>query len=177
MYKRSVRPPPTRRRRSKNFVAIPFNFQMGLATLADGTVILQAMLASTFGEDIYLVSLDWGASIRDLTAGETPISFGLAHGDLSLTEVAEALDAEVTNPDDIIAKERARRPVRRLGVFGESLLTGMTVNDGILKRSKILFSVGNGFDLNWWARNQSGGTLTTGAIIEVNGTLYGRWQR
>ena len=168
---------PRRRRRDKKFIAIPFSQSFGLSTLADGIVLVGGVLNANFGEDIWIVSMDWTTSIRDLTLAEIPITFGVAHGDLSITEISEALEAEVASPDDIIAKERARRPVRRFGTFSRSDLTGFTVNDGVTRRNKVMFSVGDGFNLNWWARNVFGAVLTTGAIIEYQGTLFGRWQR
>ncbi len=171
--------PTKRRRRStrrKGFVAIPFTAQMSLATLADAIVIAQNLLSATFGEDIFIISIDWIASIRNLTGGEVPLSLGLAHSDLSVTELAEGLDAEVTDPDDIIAKERARRPVRRLGVFSGNV-GDITLNDGRVTRTKVLLQVGDGHSLNVWIRNQSGSTLTTGAELEIGGTIFGRWMR
>ena len=167
----------TRRKRNRNFVAIPFTTQLSLGTLGDNLVLTQGMLSAVFGEDIFIISIDWLASIRGAATSQMPITIGMAHGDLATTEIAEALDAELTDPDDIIAKERARRPVRRFGTFGRSDLQDMSLNDGRVARTKIKLSIGNGFDCNLWGRNQSGATLTTGTIIEFQGTIYGRWQR
>ncbi len=164
------------RRRDRNFVAIPFANSLALSTLADEAVI-SAELMAAFGEDIFLISADFIFSLRGNAGGEMPIVVGIAHGDLSTTEVSEALSAEVTDPDDIIAKERARRPVRRIGTFAQGALTDQTLNNGVPIRQRILFSVGDGHTLDFWAANRSGAALTTGAIIEVQGTLFGRWQR
>ncbi len=169
--------PRSRKARIKNFIAIPFSSSQALSTLADETLVQASVLNAAFGEDIWLISLDWVAALRGLTAGETPIEIGIAHGDLSATEMSEALDSEVTDPDDIIQKERARRPVRRLGMFASGTQTDIVLHDGNVKRSKIMFSVGDTHTLDFWARNQSGATLTTGAIQEFHGTLFGRWQR
>ncbi len=160
----------------KNFVAIPFTGQNVLGTLGSETVLAINLFDAVFGEDIFVISVDILSTIRGLTAGEAPIEIGFAHGDLSVGEIAEALDAELTDPDDIIAKERARRPVRRIGIFGGSG-TEQVLNDGNPKRVTVKFSVGDGFFLNHWARNHSGSVLTTGAVVEFQGTLYGRWQR
>ncbi len=160
----------------KGFIAIPFSTAVALLTLADDAIILIGALGTDFGEDIFIMSADVFAMIRDLTAGETPLEFGLAHSDLTVAEVDENLTAEVADPDDIIAKERARRPVRRIGLFN-AVATQSNWNDGNSKRVKIKFSVGNGFNLNFWVKNKSGGILTTGAVVEFSGTLYGRWQR
>ncbi len=163
--------------RRRNFIAIPFNAELALAALTSKTVLTIGALIAVFGEDIYLISLDWLASVRSRTADEGPIVIGLAHGDLSVAEIGENLDAELTTPDDIIARERNRRPVRRLGIFGNAGAASERLNNGVMKRSKIGFSIGNGHELNFWARNQDAATLTTGVIFDIVGTLYGRWQR
>ncbi len=114
--------------------------------------------------------------MKNHTAGQGPIYVGICHSDLTVTEVREALQAEMTDPDDIIAKERSRRPVRKLGVF-KSIDLDDTINDGMPLRKKIRFAVGDGHNLQLWAFNRSGAALTTGSIITALGTLYGRWLR
>ncbi len=166
---------PQRGNRRKNFVAIPFAAGLTLSTLADGVVLAGAALAA-FGEDIFIVSMDLLWTLRGGTAGEGPIIVGVAHGDLTVTEIKEALEAELTDPDDIIAKERARRPVRRVGVF-PGLATNESLEDGKKIRQKVKFSVGDTHTLNLFAQNNSGGALTGGQICNISGTIYGRWQR
>ncbi len=161
----------------RNFVAIPFEGLITLGTLGSNTVIAEPLLGSNFGEDIFILSVDMLATIRDHTAGETPLVVGLSHSDLTVTEVAEALAAEVTDPDDIIAKERARRPVRRFGVFNSMLNGDMQLGDGKLLRVPVKFSVGDGHDLDIFIVNKSGAALTTGSICVFSGTIFGRWQR
>ena len=167
-------PRPSRRKNRKDFVAIPFTDNLILSTLANSTVFNKALL--TFGEDIFLLSVDATWVLREGTAGEGPITFGFAHGDLTVTEVKEALEAELTDPDDIIQKEKARRPVRRSGTF-HGLSTEEAAFQGDIKRSTVKFSVGDGHSLNAWAMNRSGAALTGGQIVAVDGVIYGRWQR
>ncbi len=167
-----------RRRRSRRragFIAIPYDHGLTLAALADGVVLSTAIL--TFGEDIWLMSADWVATIIDATAGEKPIEIGFAHGDLSVTEISEALGAEVTDPDDIIAKERSRRPVRKLGHFHHGSEIDSSIANGMMQRRKIGFSVGDGHSLNLYAVNRTGAALAGGSLVRISGTLYGRWQR
>ncbi len=165
-----------KRRSSKNFVAIPFAGSLALVTLADGAALIGDLFNNALGEDLFIISIDGAWAIRGLTATEGPISVGYSHGDLTAAEVVEALDAELTDPDDIIQKERARRPVRYVGRF-PGLNTNEVLNNGNRSRTTLKFSVGDTFKPSFFARNQSGGTLTTGAIVEVEGVLYGRWQR
>ncbi len=166
-----------KQRRNRNFVAIPFEVSIPLGTLGNGIVICGDLLGADLGEDIYVLSIDGLWSIRELTAGEQPIQVGYAHKDLTVTEIKEATEAEVTDPDDIIAKERARRPVRRAGVFAKGAEVDYTLAHGEHIRTKMKFSVGNGHNICIWAKNKSGSTLTTGGFVQCSGTLYGRWQR
>ncbi len=167
----------SKRNRSKNFVAIPFSMQIPLSTLADATVIQADILGSALGEDLFVISIDAMFTLKDLTAGEVPLQVGFSHSDLSVGEVNEALNAELTDPDDIIQKERARRPVRRAGTFNLGSIGDLELADGVPQRTKMKFSVGDGHNISAWLANKSGATLTTGAIMHCNGTIYGRWQR
>jgi len=159
----------------KNFVAIPFSNALALATLTDETVIKNDIIG-TLGEGLYIISVDINVVIRDLTAGETPLFFGVAHNDLTVAEILEAINAEVTDFDDIVARERARRPVRKIGAFAGALADPI-FNDGRKYRQTVKFMIGEGNTLAFFLKNQSGATLTTGAIIEYDGTIFGRWQR
>ncbi len=161
----------------RNFIAIPYNATLPLLTLGDGVVIKVDLLSSVLGEDIFVISIDHLTTIRNKTSGETPLIFGFCHSDLTVSEIAEALDAEVTDPDDLIARERAKRPVRKAGAFVSNLLTDEGVGDGLVQRQRIKFSVGDGHNVSLWLRNMSGAALTTGATLGQLGTIYGRWQR
>ncbi len=164
-----------RKKRSRGFQPIQFDEQVALATLADDTVLSDPLF--TFGEDMFLISVDAIWQLRNLTAGEGPIIVGWSHGDLSVAEILEALEANLTDPDDIIAKERSRRPVRKAGAF-DGLGGDLVLNDGKPIRTKLRFSVGDAHALRFWALNRSATTnLTTGSVLRVSGTLYGRWQR
>ena len=168
------RPSGRRRRNRTGFVAIPFEDDISLATLAHNTVISSDVM--TLGEDLFCISVDALWSKSDGTAGEGPIHVGFAHGDLTVTEIQEALSANLTDPDDIIARERARRPVRKSASFPQ-IAADEVVASGLPIRTKLRFSLGDGHPLRTWAYNRSGATLTTGVNIRVSGTLYGRWQR
>ncbi len=165
---------PRRKASRRNFVAIPFRSGFNLSTLADGAVLKNDVM--TMGEDIFILSMDTMDTIRAHTAGEGPIEVGWAHGDLSVAEIAEYLDADLTDPDDIIQKERASRPVRSTGIF-PGLATNEALNHGNKTRTKIMKSLGNGHTFSLWARNLSGATLTTGNFVSAVGKLYGKWQR
>ncbi len=164
-----------RKRRAK-LVAIPFVARLPLSTLGASTVVTISALPSDFGEDFYCHSVFATWALREGTATEGPLSFGYAHGDLSVTEILEAITAEVTDPDDIIAKERSRRPVRKTGSF-PGLSTNEIWNDGRQGRTGLGFSVGDGHTLDCWILNNSASALAGGTIVEIDGVIYGRWQR
>ncbi len=160
--------------RRRNFIAIPFDVSLTLGTLNSGVVLSTGVL--TFGEDLFIISVDAAWALDGFTATEGPLSVGWAHGDLTVAEVAEAIDASVTDPDDIIARERARRPVRKVGTFA-GLSSDEVLFDGRQERRAVRFSVGDGHSLNAYVVNRSGGNLTTGSVIRLSGVIYGRWQR
>ncbi len=166
----------TKHDRRKNFVAIPFFAELPLLTLLDDAVLKVSMLTSNFGEDIFCISADILAVIKDNTAGEVPLILGVAHGDLTNGEILEFLDAELTDPDDLIVKEQSRRPVRRIAVFSTTGVD-LELNDGKPIRQVMKFSVGDGHNVALFICNRSGSTLTTGTILKISGMLYGRWQR
>ncbi len=161
-------------RSKKNFVAIPINGEVALGTLADNTVIDAAIV--TLGEDFYAISADLYLSKVNHTPGEGPLLVGLNHGDLSVTEIKEKLVANVQDPDDIIANEQSRRPVRAAGQF-PGIAADEVLRNGEPVRTRLKFSIGDAHTLNIFAFNRSAGPLTTGTIIKVTGTLFGRWQR
>lgn len=163
------------RRSRRNFVAIPFSKQLALSTL--GNDIVLSGDAITFGEDIYCISVDMSVTIKGQTGGEMPLQVGVCHGDLTVSEIAENLVAELSDPDDIIQYERARRPVRKYGKLAPPDGNPWPMNDGKEIRRKLGFSIGDGHSLDVWVQNLSGATLTTGALVDFDGTLYGRWQR
>ena len=133
-------------RRGKNFQAIPVDVSVALSTLGNGTVIAANLLAA-LAENYYAISADLQWTIHDLTATEVPIEVGVSHGDLSVTEVGECLDVSFTDPGDIIARERARRPVRRAGVFSGND-SNQSLSDGNPIRSTIKFMVNEGKSLD-----------------------------
>ena len=171
----------TRRRRSRRrgFIAIPFSGQLSLGTLATETVVKAQLLGAAPTEDLFVVSVDGVYGLRGMAAGEGPIEIGLNHADLTVTEVKESLEANLLTPDDIIQRERARRPVRRIGMMRGPAVAGedTVLNGGEVQRTPVRFSVGEA-GLELWAKSRdSVANLASGGAVEFSGTLYGRWQR
>lgn len=164
-----------RRRYSKGFVAIPFFATLAIGTLSDGVAALSGLLGATLGEDLFITSIKAAWSMEAHTAGEGPYSVGFHHSDLSVTELVEGLTAQQTDPDDIIANERGRRPARKVGTFS-GLNTDEVLNDGRPIKTKIKWSVGDGHNPAMYCLSHATST-TTGTVINCQGTIFGRWQR
>lgn len=164
-----------KRRPRGKFAAIPVNRELALSTLADATVIAAQTLGESFGREIFITSSRLNWVLKGQTAGEGPVFCGLAHGDYSVTEIAEALDVSYEDPDDKIGQEQARRQVRRVGAFS-GLGTDETLNDGKPIKTIIKIGVGEGHTLDFWAQNESDNALSGGAVLHVYGMLYGYWQ-
>ncbi len=164
------------RKRDAAFAVLPYNTSQALSTLGDNTALVTNMTA-TLVEPLHVISLDITEAIRDLTPGEGPIEVGVSHGDYSVTEIVEALNAgqSITGRNvDMIEKEQARRLVRLFGKF-DGTEESEVLNDGKPIRVKLGWTIGTGKTLNVFAVNRSGATLTTGAVVEVSGKIYGRW--
>lgn len=163
-----------RRSRKRGIIAIPFQGTIVLSTLADDTVICNNLYQPD--DDFYCVSMDIAVAMRAHTAGEGPIYIGANHGDYSVTEIKECLQAQTnyTSPNLLVENEQRKRKVRRIGVF-HGLGTEEVLFDGNEKRIPLRFKIGASKNLQLYAHNQSGAALTTGTVVEASGVLYGRW--
>ncbi len=154
-------------------MAIPINASITLGTLTNNTVLLGSLLG-TLVEDLFVMSADLQWTIRNATVAEKPITVGLAHGDYDITEVLEHLDVEFLGPGNKIEQEQARRLIRRVGVFAIPRADD-SLNNGVPIKTPCKFVVQNPQTLNAYVVNRTGATLTTGSIIQIFGTVYGKW--
>ncbi len=163
-----------RKRNRKGFFAMPYSASLALATLANEVVVKVNTHASSFTRDAYIISVDQYTSLHNNTTAEGPYQLGFAHGDLTVTEIKESLEAEPIDPSDIIAREHMRRPVRKMGML-PGLLASEVLNNGVVQRTRINFPIGKNA-LVFWAKNRGDtANLTTGTLIKISGTIYGRW--
>jgi len=165
---------PRRRRWTADMQSVPFTEATALGALASVTVIAGGTLPASDNEyRVLSVSNLW--SMRGQTAAEGPIIVGYAHGDYTVAEIKEAIEAEtMMTRADKIAAERGNRLVRRVGVF-----PGMTpeevLNDGRPIRTRLNWVIPDGETLAAWAYNQSGASLSGGAILVQNGKATIKW--
>lgn len=160
-----------RRRRSGGIKVIRVNGSQALSTLASNTVLAAGIQGATLTRAAYMISADLYVTLRNHTAGEGPIAWGVAHSDYSVTEIQEALTSDALDTSDLIAGERARRLVRDGGIFS-GLNTEEAYNNGQVKRVRIRFTINAGQDLQIWFWNMSGAALNTGTVVEWYGKLY-----
>ncbi len=170
------------RRRSRNFVALPFNGSLTIGALSNQAVALDDLLGGNLTEDFYCISGDVQGAVIGMTAGEgDPSQLGFAHGDYSAAEVAEKLNVIFLGPGNKIQQEQSRRLVRPTGVLqGNGLNTQVSMElvgrgGSRTVRTKIKFTIQSGKTLNLFLFNNSGAVYTTGATFRYSGTLYGRW--
>ncbi len=170
-------PPKSRKRKyPKGFAAIPFTATLPLLTTAADVVVKQNLFSNSFDEQFWCTSVKGTWQLRDSTAGQQPIEVGLAHSDYDVGEIAEKLVADEANVrGNKIAQEQSRRLIRRAGSFGMGSEADQVLNDRRNLRTGLQFKITNGFNLSMYARNRSGAPLTTGASVQLTGTLFGRW--
>ncbi len=173
-----------KKRGNRNFVVIGVAGTQALGTLANDTVIKNALTSAVLEEDLYVISTDLSVTVTGLTAGEGhPMTTGVSHSDYTVAQVLENLDNEMLGPGNKIEQEQSRRSVRKMGVMhSEGGLSGSATDlvaigrDGsriIRQKCKFLVSSGKALDIFMW--NRSGAALTTGAIMRWSGNIYGRW--
>ncbi len=168
----------SRRRRNANFVAIPRQFSVTVGALAPSTAVLSTTNLVPV-KDLKVISVDglWAWAEIQAEIDDT-IEVGFSDADLTLAEVEEYLELTFLDPTDRIAKERAGRHVRRVGIIsglkGQTAPAGAVLNNGEVVRSRLNWKVGTK-GLNTWVFNRSGAIYTTGSFVRCEATVYGIW--
>ncbi len=147
--------------------------ELALATLGSGSVVA-GNFDSSVDSKTFLISADLVVSLEGHTAGEGPITVGVAHADYSSTEIGEWFAGTGGWSDaDLVAREVARRKIREIGTF-DGAGTSEVLNDGKSIKVRLGFNIEDGQTLQMWAFNGSGATLTTGTVLEMNGSVWAR---
>ncbi len=163
-------------------VMIIENPTVALGALAAGTAILLTG-GVTIQEDFRILRSDIMALIAGLTAGEgIGLLFGIANGELSATEIAQALLVEgPVDRNDAVSNERAGRNVKvlsALDLYGNPSATAGLLrgeNGGPIIQSKHRWTYSDPEGWNFFVFNASAGTLTTGSVCDVNVKHFGVW--
>ena len=115
------------------------------------------------------ISLKGVWSISGMTAGEGPLTIGVAHSDYTVAEIGECLQSQASiDPGDKVANEQAQRLVRVIGSFNEDGV----LNDGEPVRTKLNWLIAIGRTVDMFAFNESTAQLTTGAVLNFAGDLW-----
>ncbi len=150
-----------------------------LGALGSSAAVLFGGLALT--EDFRLLKSEVVALVNNLTTtqGEGLI-FGICNGELSATEVDECIEAAgPLDRNDRVSSERAMRNVKILGVLKKNAGAdgeGFFEDEGGTRilRSKHRWTYSNPEGWDWFIIN-IGGSLTTGATLQIQATHYGVW--
>ncbi len=163
----------TWRTANSKFQALPVDALLPLSTLAAETVI-GALAYASLEDDFWMQSCDLTWSMHNHVAGEGPLSVGLSNSDLTIAEIDEAIEAAPTSRSDIVVREQARRPIRRVGVF-PGLLSEEVLNDGKSIWTTLKMYMAEGANLVFFVENKTA-QLTGATIINIYGTIYGEWR-
>ncbi len=129
---------------------------VGLTGAADGAYRVRSIEAS------------WRS--QELTDADGPLVVGYAHSDYSVTEIKECIEASASiSQGDKIAQERANRLVRVVGSLGDA--GDDELNDGLPVKTKLNWLIAIGDQVNAFVYND-GITMTTGALVRINGHLW-----
>ncbi len=170
-----AKPRRRRRRWTADMQAVQVFHVLAFGALASSTLIGVNMLAA--GDNEYrLLTIKGLWSIRDLTVGEGPLIFGVAHSDYTDAEIEEFLETEtmLTRGNMVATREIGRRLVRRIGIFTGNAAEE-TINDGKPVYTRLNWPMATAIVPKLWIYNASGATLTTGAEISFHGKFTIRW--
>jgi len=148
--------------------------ELALSTLGTGSVVA-GNFDSSVDSKTFLISADLVVSLEGLTAGEGPIVVGVAHADYTSTEIGEWFAGTGGWSDaDLVAREVAKRKIREIGTF-DGIAAEEVLNDGKPIHVRLGFNIEDGQTLKMWAFNAgSTNPLTTGAVLEMNGSVWAR---
>ncbi len=143
----------------------PVEEQLALGTLATRTLV-RVLFASVVNERTLISSLVARFSLSGFTPIDNagPILVGIAHSDYTAGEIEEFLEGTGGwNETDQIGQERAKRKIRRIGLFDVPGSAGESVslNDGKAIKTKLNWILSQGETLALWAYNTGGSSLAT----------------
>ncbi len=113
-------------------------------------------------------------SFRGHTTGEGPIVFGMCSSSLTVSE----LDAWFANDPQGLegsAQEISDRQVVVWGVIPETPLLDSDQSPIMFRSRKWYWEVKEGQGVQYFARNQDSGALTTGIVIQFQTFISGVW--
>ncbi len=156
-------------RRRFNLRRVRLTPEIALLTLATDTALAATMVGTAISS-YRCVSVKGTWTLSALTADEGPITVGIAHGDYSVTEIKECIEAGAgIDPGDKTSQERANRLIRIIGTLTGS---NASLNDGRPVKTRLNWFIPVGQHINIFAFNESVSTLTTGANVKFTGNAW-----
>ncbi len=151
-------------------------FRNTLGALATAGVIEDSAKTDTSrANGVRVKKMKVAISYKGKTAGEGPLLVGVAKGNMSAAEIAEALASDPQGPDNTVPMEQAQRTVMPLAMIPAASVA--SPDDTRWHRS-VRFpwkEVPEGTDITLWVQNLDTGTLTTGTIVECHMILLQEW--
>ncbi len=159
-----------RKRRSYSLRRVRVTDEIALSTLASDTALTGGLHGALVAA-VRVISASMTWSLNGLTQDEGPITVGYAHGDYTVTEIKECLEAQTSaSGQNKIATEQANRLIRVVGTFsGEA---SQSLNNGRPIKTRLNWIIRPGVVLNSFAFNESTALLTTGALVHTVGNLW-----
>ncbi len=161
------------KRRGRAFTLRPVRMSANsgdLSTLATVTAIRSTLIAAPVGSSYRVMSLKATWSIVPFAAGDGPLVVGISHGDYSVAQIKEFIEASgAIDLGDKAAQEKANRLIRIVGTHtdGQKVL-----NDGRPIKTRLNWHITQGKALSYFVYNDGAGSLTTGSFHKVNGTAW-----
>ncbi len=133
---------------------------------ADGQIALT--------EDFRLIKSEIMVVAQGVAAGDAPLCFGIADNELTEAEIAEVMEQSgPVDKNDNLRSERAMRPVWPLMYLGDGDEADVP-QDGIYEKVlRWTFSDADGWV--FFIHNDTGGALTTGAVVRFRAKHFGVW--
>ncbi len=146
---------------------------LSLGTLASGATIGDTW-DETVNEKTLISSIVAAWSLDNITAGQGPLTFGVAHSDYTDAEIQEVIDnAGSWDTGNKISQEQAKRLVRVIGDFASPAGSGagdLEFNDGRVIKTKLNWMLATGDTLKMWVHNRSGAAIaTTVPVLKATG--------
>lgn len=159
----------------KKFQVVNFENSRPLLTLAAETGIIQSLTDDLATEGYYAVSMDIAMAIENFDASDGPIDVWVKSRDWTLAEFGEyLLNATTFSRVDLRQKEIAARgrTIKHIGMITNAQ---PSLHDGDVKRIKLGLYIPEGQSLDLVYFNTNDALMTTGAIVNSSGKMYGRW--